>query len=658
MRFGQGSFKHRRWRWGALLAALALVAIGILSLPFRYAYEPAVTSVLNDRWHFPHGAYDVWGKSLSSDDAQALRQSPSEGRELLPKNGAVPIDDQAIALGRASFYKETFGNEIFLTDILGMTDGPIGLLQYAQALVTLRGRGTTNLQVKVGWDAVVGGRKFVRGQLVDTGIDVAKGSFAPLGLAVVRSGGEIRVGITCALCHSTVDKRTGKVIHGATNSDLNAGLLLALASNSAAFFPHVALDSLDHFVSTGSAAVITSEGKLARLPDPDRLEQAVDRMLLQWPPGSFDSMVDLVSAPTQIPDSFTFEDYPYNWSGAFMAGPFHGLSVQSNNVHALNSDPFTHADASRALFGIDKEVYLATLLQRAATSRFRFDPHTRTVPSAFFARIDPTPGAPGLNQLVRVPTYPNASLIAPDGLWNSSPGKPVWQQVNAMSAWQNTLAPPLAPLTVSGEQHARGRAVFERAGCGRCHSGPGFTNHDIVPVEEIGTEPARARALHGTETIFTAPIALAFDQSVPLRAPARTLPVPTNQLDPKQIELAFAHGESKGGYKVPGLLGLFWSAPYLHDGGVAVGADWSKELGVAATSLRHVPVDPAQSLRALIDRNLRKRVVAANEAQPDLRAMHVRGEGHELWVDAQSGFEEAEQRALVDYLLTLGSETH
>jgi hypothetical protein len=32
-----------------------------------------------------------------------------------------------------------------------------------------------------------------------------------------------------------------------------------------------------------------------------------------------------------------------------------------------------------------------------------------------------------------------------------------------------------------------------------------------------------------------------------------------------------AHRGSNGGYKVPSLVGLYWSEPYLHDGGVAVG---------------------------------------------------------------------------------------
>jgi hypothetical protein len=58
----------------------------------------------------------------------------------------------------------------------------------------------------------------------------------------------------------------------------------------------------------------------------------------------------------------------------------------------------------------------------------------------------------------------------------------------------------------------------------------------------------------------------------------------------------------------------------------------------------------------LLDHQLRSRVVVANESEPDLQAMHVRGTGHEFWVDAAAGFSNTEQRALIDYLLTLELE--
>jgi hypothetical protein len=643
----------RRWRGLTAVLLFVLALLALYFVPLEYAYEPPARRVLNESPAHPHPAYDQWGTDWSRPEAERLLSTPSGRAALSPAAGAVQVDDRLLALGRASFYAETFGNEVFLSQVLGIIDGPVGLAQYAKAIALLKGGATTNLRVEIARDAEIGGRTFRRGQLIDTGLDVARGTVAPLGMAVRRQRGRFQVGITCAACHSTVDPRTGLVVHGAPNADLNSGLLLALAPNSAAFFPHVGLKSLDAFMTERSPTMTAPGGRRVRLPDPDQLEHAVDAQLLKWPPGSFDSMVDLVAAPTQIPDSFTFEDYPYNWSGAFMAGPFRGLSVQSNNVHALNSDPFVHADASARLFGIEKELYLATLLQHAARARYRFDSSTGVVPSAFFASVDPTPGTPGMNEVVRVPTYPQVSLIAPDGLWNTAPGERVWERVNAMSAWQNTLVPPRPPIPRSLERFERGRSVFGRAGCPRCHSGPGFMNHRIVPVEEIGTEPARAHALHDTEKIFTQPVALGFDQKAPLSAQPRSINVPTAELDPQQIQLAFAHGDSLGGYKTPGLSGLFWSAPYLHDGGVAVGADEKTELGAAGTVLRFVAPDPSHSLRALLDRELRARVIEANDASADLQQVHVRGVGHEFWVDSSAGFDSEDQRSLIHYLLLI-----
>jgi len=63
--------------------------------------------------------------------------------------------------------------------------------------------------------------------------------------------------------------------------------------------------------------------------------------------------------------------------------------------------------------------------------------------------------------------------------------------------------------------------------------------------------------------------------------------------------------------------------------------------------------DPAESLRALIDRRLRERVVEANHADEDLRKANVEGVGHEYWVDGKAGFSPREQDALIHYLLTL-----
>ena len=108
-----------------------------------------------------------------------------------------------------------------------------------------------------------------------------------------------------------------------------------------------------------------------------------------------------------------------------------------------------------------------------------------------------------------------------------------------------------------------------------------------------------------------------------------------------------------GGYKVPSLIGLYWSAPYLHDGGVAVGANTKSQLGIEGTLNKSILPDPYNSIRALVDKNLRTQVIKANQSAESLRKSNVTGEGHEYWVDASTGFSQQEQDALIKYLLTL-----
>jgi hypothetical protein len=227
------------------------------------------------------------------------------------------------------------------------------------------------------------------------------------------------------------------------------------------------------------------------------------------------------------------------------------------------------------------------------------------------------------------------------------------EQNNALAAFQNTLLPPPAWLPITPEGVTRGRAVFAQAGCADCHAGAEATNHHVIPVPEMGTDPSRAQALRTTEAHYVPPSLYGFDTPVPIPPGTPPLAVPTAELDPHQLQLAFAYGGTPGGYKVPSLVGVYWSAPYLHDGGVAVGPDAQTHLGIPGTLHRGILPDPVNSLRALIDRTLRQRVIAANAAVPSLQAMHVQGTGHAFWVDAESGFPLADQEALIQYVFSL-----
>ena len=563
------------------------------------------------------------------------------------------------------FYQETFGNEIFITDVMGALKGPINPISIAKAIALLGGKHTNNLQVRVDKDVIIGGKTFKAGTIINTGIDVAARSVLPMGVPTFLGKGKIRIGVTCALCHATVDRQTGRILEGAPNNDLDMGLILAAASNSAAMFRHTGVNPLQ--LPLGQQSYINADGQEAQLPNAKVLEDAVDAQALAWSPGNFDSTGTLVNNPSQNPSSYTFDAYPYGWSGHSAIGWFHGLTTLNSNVHATNSDATTGAEGSLQTLGIDKETYLGILLQNAANPTFRLSDKVK--PSEFFNSVDPTPGEPALNEVIRMPGYPKGSLFMLDGLMAASPGLPVAQQLNAMSAWQNTLAPPPNPSTADTDTLKRGAKVFDRAGCISCHSGRYFTNHQVISQKEVGTQPSRANTLAVMARSFTSPQTYPSNAPVPLPANPPVLQVPTDITPPADLQLAFALSDPAGGYKVPSLIGLYVTAPYLHDGGVAAGADALKQgtdgrfqvadstqLGVTGTLINSRQPEPEASLRLLVDRNLRAPMVAANLANLELQQANISGAGHAYWVDETAGFTLQNQTDLIQFLLSLDDD--
>jgi hypothetical protein len=643
-----------RWTLVLLAVTIVLLLVGFFE-EFEYAYVPDENKLLNPERINLDIAFDVWGRSIRAAEAEAMLQTVQGKLLLSPSNGAVRIDEETLRLGREAFYTGTFSNEIFATEVVGFLDGPLTIWQFARAIIGLKGEGTDNLRVPLARDAVIGGRKFEAGTLIDTGLDVVPGTATILGMKVRYSRFRLQAGISCAACHSTVDMDSGKVVEGAPNRNLNIGVMLAMAPNSAGFFVNSNGFPPGYPPAEPTEFVSSSTGALLPLPGVQELEDAVDQAFLSWPPGTFDSTVDLVCNPSQIPDSFTWKDHPYGWTGFAAAGPFLGLSALNNNVHALNSDGISQAEGSRDLFGFDKELNYALVLRNAAREKYRWDPMSETRPSAFFMHINPTPPTMGFNMNAHVPTFPKGSLISPDGLLMAREGSTVWRENNAISAFQNTLAPPPAPVAVDEQTLRAGRSVFERAGCAGCHNGPGFTNNRVLPAAEVGASPSRATANRNNwNTMLFPPLTWSWDTPVPVPLNARVLEVPLDHLDMNEVRLSYAQDpEGQGGFKVKGLIGLWWTPPYLHDSSIAVGPDPSIHLGVPGTLLSRIAPDPLNSLRAMVDRDLRRRVIAVNQANPDMVLAKVKGIGHEHWVDAEAGYTAEEQDALLRYLLSL-----
>lgn len=642
---------------------LSIIFVGFLAYQIELGF-PGTPSVNNTYTPFTQptaqeiNSYDVLGKVVSKEDAASLLQTDAGRKQLSPENGAVAVTEKLINQGRKAFYSETFGNEVFFTDVTGILNGPLNIGNLTRAIASLSGKHTTNLQLVLDRDIVLGDRSFTKGTLLNTGLDVAAGSLVPLGIQTRIHKGKIRVGVTCAACHAAVDKNTGRILEGAPNNDLDTGLILALASNSAAWFRQTGVNPLK--IRSGEHTYINADDKQKQLPDAKALEKAVDAALLTWPPGNFDSTGDNQNNPSQNPSSYTFAAYPYGFSGNAAIGWFHGLTTLNSNVHGTNSDLTTGGESSQQLLGIDKETYLGVILQNSADSAFKLPEGAK--PSDFLAKNDPTPGTPAINEVIPMPGYPKGSPFILDGLMAASPGMPVAAQLNGMSAFQNSLAPP--PVnTLSATSLQRGAAVFNRAGCAECHSGRYFTNNRVIAETQIITQPSRAKAFAKFPRIFVSPQTYPSNVSVPLPPNPPVLDVPTDITPEEDRKLAFAEG--KGGYKVPSLIGLSVTAPYLHDGGVAAGKEALQQgkkrfevanrdrIGMAGTLMQGILPDPGASLRVLVDRSLRREVIAANRKNSSLQKSNVDGSGHRYWVDRGAGFSVEDQNDLIEFLLSL-----
>lgn len=418
------------------------------------------------------------------------------------------------------FHSTTYGSELFFSRI-GFLQGALTLDGVLDAIRELP-EGTSNLRVPLESDVVIGGRPFTKGELVDTGFDVPRGEKLPLGLIVQESSKGRVVGASCALCHSVYDPQTNVVIDGAPNGDLNLGLLLALASNSTMLFPHT--DAHPWRYVRGKERGMNDGGRFVYLPSKERFEEAVDKVLLRWPPGFIDAKRDLTAAPRQIPSVFT-------------------ATVSSISP----SHPFDEVNDNRP-YGLSRAVY-----------------------EAIIEGGSPAPQSP-------------------------------------LTVGRLAFSPPVGSPDTS--LYERGREVFSNAGCTSCHGGERRT----VSRSEVGiSSPRRAEPASNDN------------------GRARFNP-------------------ADDGVSVPGLTGLQWSAPYLSDGGVSVSGDGIRH-GIPDTLLVHVPADPRQSLRALLDRGERERVIMGNRSDIATTSMQISGDGHLYWIDAQAGFSKEDQEAIIHFLL-------
>src|SRR5713101_6213680 len=231
---------------------------------------------------------------------------------------------QLVGQGQQIFRFDTFGDETFWGDQLGLH----------QVVASISPRQALDLGLKVDAEALppalADSLKQGQVNLDDPAVTVqlVKAN-AVLGVVGVFNGdSSLRsVGLTCAVCHSTVDNAIafgiGKRIDGLANRDLNVGAIVAAVPN------------LQPVVD------------LLRLANPAITTDDVRHVLLSWGPGKFDAELfldgkafqpDGRSAATLIPNARGLAGHDlHTWTGGWGTVTYWNAFVAVNELHGIGT---------------------------------------------------------------------------------------------------------------------------------------------------------------------------------------------------------------------------------------------------------------------------------------------------------------------------------
>ncbi len=445
------------------------------------------------------------------------------------------------------------------------------------------------------------------------------------------------------------------------------------------------------------------------------------RGVQMMPRGYFDDTPDAIHNPLQYPVLFTRKNWPFNYDGVML-----NASDRNNNVWTISFDPSQlvglctnrGGKTSKWLFWIEPGIFSAMTAEQYANLLVKYSPAVEHDPAQhdklrddILGVSDGMPGVlpnDGIVLIDDIPdVVPKAILNHPDNKANNrvrkasefgSDGKYRSQMTgmlgtrvitppdikrdynvdelvskyglngdefvsDAVSLMLDWVEPPTnhSALLANARQAGlveKGYEVFKSAGCVNCHAGPFFTNNKIVSLKQIGTNNARAK---GTEPLQTF-VAPEYDFATG-RAIAKGV---------GGIIAKLFGSKQKYGYKVVTLRYLWGTAPYLHDGGVAV--TLKLEGGPAGDDLQallkrsegdklygagqilvyretnpesYLRANAALSLQALLLQAERAHVLTANQEKiypvpasaehVSMYDMNVQGVGHEFWIQDQPG---------------------
>jgi len=232
---------------------------------------------------------------------------------------------QLVSQGRQIFRFDSFGDETFWTDQLGLN----------QVVASVTPRQALALGLKVDSDALprnlVENIKHGRVNLDDPFVTVQLvKQNAVLGvIGSFNANGTLRsIGLSCALCHSTVDNSVtfgvGKRIDGLANRDLNVGAIVASVPN---------LQPIVDLLRLG--------------PNPSLTTDDVKNVLLSWGPGKFDAELfldgkafqpDGRSAATLLPNARGLAGHNlHTWTGGWGTVTYWNAFVAVNELHGIGT---------------------------------------------------------------------------------------------------------------------------------------------------------------------------------------------------------------------------------------------------------------------------------------------------------------------------------
>jgi mono/diheme cytochrome c family protein len=296
-------------RLRAFAFLLLLIGVVLLAIALTGGPAQAVSGFLDQ----PTDSTHVWDQQVRDHTRQLMDQ------------------------GREVFRYETFGSEAFFGNIIGLHQAIEGAKAPGGVGPGVSPNTALKVGLKVDSDALPASVvKAIQAGQVNLDDPATTLTLLQLGAVVGVEGifndphdtskGLKAAGITCALCHSTVDDSfapgIGKRLDGWANQDLNVGAIIALAPN------------------LQPVAALLNKG----LP-PDKQVDAptVQKVLMSWGPGRFDAELFMdgkafgpngSNASTLIPDAFGLAGVnAHTWTGDWGTVTYWNAFVSNLEMH-------------------------------------------------------------------------------------------------------------------------------------------------------------------------------------------------------------------------------------------------------------------------------------------------------------------------------------